>query len=47
MSNIAILYALAILDGDRTFESVPNKIKPQVKEYLCSIGYDENGSPIE
>ena len=47
MSNIAILYALAILDGRREYVSIPNKIKPEVKEYLNSIGYDENGNPIE
>ena len=46
MSNIAILYALAILDGRREYASIPNKIKPEVKGYLNSIGYDEKGNPL-
>ena len=46
MSNISILYALAILDGRREYASIPNKIKPEVKGYLNSIGYDEKGNPL-
>lgn len=46
MSNIAILYALAILDGRREYASIPNKIKPEVKGYLNSMGYDEKGNPL-
>lgn len=46
MSNIAILYALAILDERREYASIPNKIKPEVKGYLNSIGYDEKGNPL-
>lgn len=41
------VYVTLIINGKRTFASVPNKLKPAVKEMLLDLGLDENGNPIE
>ena len=41
MIAIATIYAKAIIRGDRTFASVPKKIKREVKEVLISMGRED------
>lgn len=38
---LALLYAQQIMLGKRTFSSVPNKLKPQVREILIDSGMEE------
>lgn len=38
---IANLWALKIIDGSKTFEQVPAKLKPQVKQILIEKGWPE------
>lgn len=40
-SNIAMLYASAIMNGWRTYDSVPDLVKPQVREILINEGLYE------
>ena len=35
--NLSILYAQLIIRGIRTFKSVPNKLKPYVKQALIDL----------
>ena len=39
--NMAIIYAQLIIKGKRTFESVPARVKPQVKEILIDLELQE------
>lgn len=39
MSALAKLYAKAVKEGKRTYESVPNVLKEEVKEILIADGY--------
>lgn len=41
------LYCVLIINGRRTFDQVPKKLQPAVKEQLEAMGLDENGNPIE
>lgn len=41
------LYVVLIINGRRTFEQVPDRLKEAVREELLSLGLDENGNPIE
>ena len=45
--DMVAVYATLIINGKRTFASVPNKLKPAVKEMLFELGLDENGNPLE
>lgn len=38
---LARLYAEAIIDGDRTYSSVPHKLKTKVAQVLEEKGYSE------
>lgn len=40
------LYATLIIKGLRTYESVPDKLKPQVKDYLYAAGLGTDGKPL-
>lgn len=44
--DMVALYVALIINGRRTFDSVPNKLKEAVKEELKSLGLDENGKSI-
>ena len=39
--NLSILYAHLIIKGTRTFESVPKKLKPYVKQALIDLDAGE------
>lgn len=39
-SNFSMLYASAIINGWRTYESVPDSLKPEVAEILRNEGLD-------
>ena len=41
VENMAIIYAQLIIKGKRTFESVPDLVKPQVKEILNDMELPE------
>lgn len=41
LGNMAIIYAQLIIKGKRTFESVPARVKPQVKEILIDLELQE------
>lgn len=47
MSNLAIIYATLIIDGYRTIDTVPLKIRPMVNEVLRDLGHPELAEPIE
>lgn len=40
-------YATLIIEGWKTFDQVPKKLQPAVREYLHKMGLDENGYPLE
>lgn len=40
------LYASEIINGNITFAEVPVKLQQGVKDYLLTLGLDENGNPI-
>ena len=40
------LYCKLILNGRRTFETVPDTLKELVKTALNEMGYDTNGDPL-
>lgn len=44
---MADLYADLIIYGRRTFESVPNRLKPAVEEALKRKGYDTDGKKLK
>lgn len=44
--DMVALYVALIINGRRTFDSVPEKLKKAVKEELLSLGLDENGNPV-
>lgn len=37
VKTVAVIYATLIIKGKRTFKSVPNRLKDEVKEILTSI----------
>lgn len=41
------LYVVLIINGRRTIDKVPAKLREAVKETLSSAGLDENGEPLE
>ena len=41
MKAIATIYAETIIRGDRTFASIPKKIKEEVKEVLVEMGRED------
>ncbi len=43
--DMVAVYVALIIAGRRTFDSVPAKLQPAVKEALEAIGLDENGNP--
>lgn len=43
---MAYAYAKLIVRGYKTFDQVPKKLRPQVKEILFQMGLDENGHPL-
>ncbi|MGW8823368.1 CD1375 family protein [Paenibacillus lautus] len=42
-----IVMASLIIWGDITFAQVPDKSKDDVKARLETLGYDENGQPLQ
>lgn len=40
------LYVALIINGRRTFNQVPAKLKDAVRADLYAMGLDENGNPI-
>ena len=40
-NDMAVIYKNLIIEGYRTFKSVPNVIKPKVKEVLEQLGLPE------
>ena len=44
---MVMVYVTLIIEGIRTFDSVPKKLQPKVKETLNQMGLDENGHPLE
>lgn len=41
LMTIATIYATLIIEGDKTFEQVPSKAKPEVKRQLELLGYPD------
>ena len=41
------VYVTLIINGRRTFESVPSKLQNAVRERLEELGLDEDGKPLE
>ena len=37
LNNMAVIYVALIVKGKRTYDSVPDLIKPQVKEMLIDL----------
>lgn len=37
VATVAVIYATLIIKGKRTFKSVPNRLKDEVKEILTSL----------
>ena len=37
VKTVAVIYATLIIKGKRTFKSVPNRLKDEVKEILTSL----------
>lgn len=37
VENMAVIYVALIIKGKRTYESVPDTLKPQVKEMLIDL----------
>ena len=44
--NMVDLY-VALINGRRTFDRVPDKFKAAVRADLEALGLDENGYPVE
>lgn len=44
--EMVVVYATLIINGRRTFESVPDKLKPAVKAELEAMGLNQDGEPI-
>lgn len=44
--DMVALYVALIINGKRTFKSVPDKLKDAVRNDLAALGLDENGNPI-
>lgn len=45
-NDMVSLYVALIINGRRSFDSVPEKLKDAVKKDLEALGLDENGNPI-
>lgn len=45
--DMVSLYVALIINGRRSFDSVPSKLQDAVKADLAALGLDENGNPIE
>lgn len=45
--DMVALYALMIMKGMRTFESVPANLQPAVLEYLTAMELDQEGKPLQ
>ena len=43
---MVVVYATLIINGRRTFESVPAKLKEAVKVELEAMGLNQDGEPI-
>lgn len=46
-SSMVDLYVVLIINGRRTIDKVPAKLRQAVKETLSSAGLNENGEPLE
>lgn len=44
---MVMVYVTLIIEGLRTFDSVPKKLQSAVKETLNKMGLDENGHPLK
>lgn len=43
---MVVVYATLIINGRRTFESVPTKLKEAVKAELEALGLNQDGEPV-
>ena len=44
--EMVVVYATRIINGRRTFESVPAKLKEAVKAELEAMGLNQDGEPV-
>ena len=44
--DMVVVYATLIINGRRTFDSVPEKLKPAVKAELGAMGLNQDGEPV-
>ena len=44
--EMVVVYATLIINGRRTFESVPTKLKEAVKAELEAMGLNQDGEPV-
>lgn len=43
---MVVVYVTLIINGRRTFDSVPDKLKPAVKAELEALGLNQDGEPV-
>ncbi|WP_235851667.1 CD1375 family protein [Heyndrickxia camelliae] len=43
---MVVVYCTLIINGRRTYESVPDNLKPTVQDELYSMGLDTDGKPL-
>ena len=46
VNNMAVIYVALIVKGKRTYDSVPDLIKPQVKEMLIDLFWNWQSSSL-
>lgn len=44
--EMVVVYVTLIINGRRTFDSVPDKLKPAVKAELEALGLNQDGDPV-
>ena len=44
--DMVVVYATLIINGRRTFDSVPEKLKHAVKAELEAMGLNQDGEPV-
>lgn len=44
--EMVVVYATLIVKGVKTFNQVPAKLQPDVRDHLNSMDLDENGNPL-
>lgn len=46
-TDMVALYALLIMKGLRTYDSVPGNLQPEVGEYLAAMELGQDGKPLQ